>query len=416
MNDKLKRSIQNAPENTFCSGCCACIAICPENAISLKLNQMGFYEAVVEENLCIGCGKCKTVCSRFQTMLNGNSLYDAQHLALQSFKKETVKDCSSGGIAYELGVQAIHSEKIVAGCIYNIEKRRAEHRCIESLEELEATKGSKYIQSDASEAFKTIVKIAEKNKEKEFAVFGTPCQIAGFAKAAERLGFRERVLFVEIFCHGVPSYKIWDRQCLKIEKKLGGKPENLSFRYKKDDWHSYCIKAEKDGKIWYGMREKEEFWHVLFENVILNDACMVCKERKEGSLADIRLGDYWGHRFEKNKEGVSAVFALTEKGKAAIAQMLEENVLRQLEAGEAEEMLRAQNMSGYSMDEKHRKAMRALNDGEEIDSILTAYRAQFTKKQKIKRMLLILSGWLPADLRIFLKKRNSSRYTKQSKG
>lgn len=414
MNGKVMKSIQNAPEKTFCSGCSACIAICPQNAISLKLNKKGFYEAVLEEDSCIKCGKCTLVCNRFQK-INGISLYDAQHLALQSSQKETIKTCSSGGIAYELGRYAINSKKMAAGCVYNTLTDKAEHRCMESLEELEDGKGSKYLQSDPAEAFKTIVEIAKKEREREFIIFGTPCQISGFAKVAEKSGFRERVLLVEIFCHGVSSYKIWDRQLLEIEQKLGGKPEKVYFRYKKDDWHSYCIKAEKNGKIWYGIREKAEFWHVLFENVLLNDACINCEERKERSVADIRLGDYWGHRFEKNSEGVSAVFALTEKGRAVIREMIDQGVVRQLEAGTAKEMLLAQNMSGYQNSEIHQEVMRLLENGEDVSPIIRGYRKKFTNTQKLKRSLLLLSSWLPAGIRIYLRKKNSIRYTKQSK-
>lgn len=414
MNDKVIKSIRNAPEKTFCSGCSACVSICPQEAIFLKLNNKGFYEAVLEKDLCIGCGKCTEVCNRFQKT-SGNSLYEAQHLAMQSSRKETVRTCSSGGIAYELGVYAINSNKMVVGCVYNNSTNKAEHRCIESLDELEGVKGSKYIQSNPSEAFKTIVKIAEAERKKEFIVFGTPCQISGFAKVAEKLGFRERVLLVEIFCHGISSYKIWDKQLLKIEQKLGGKPENVFFRYKKNDWHSYCIKAEKNGKIWYGIREKAEFWHVFFENVLLNDACMNCKERKENSLADIRVGDYWGHRFEKNKEGVSAVFALTEKGIAVLGEILEKDAVVQLEAGTAKEMLFAQNMSGYEIDEKHQEAMRLLDSGEDVDQIIRDYRKKITNTQKLKRILLLFSSFLPDGIRIYLRKRNSSRYTRQSK-
>ena len=415
-NVKLSdKNIKNAPEGTFCSGCAACVVVCPKNAISLKLNKVGFYEAFLNEDLCIRCGKCQMVCNRYQNV-QGVSLYDAVHYAMQSQNSDVVRNCSSGGLAYELAAQAMENNEVVVGCIYNCEKQRAEHIIVEHRVDLELLKGSKYVQSNAADAFYKAVEKASEDKEKKLTVFGTPCQIAGFARTAEVLGFRDRTLLVEIFCHGVPSYHVWDMQLEKISKKLGGNPENVQFRYKKDDWHSYCIKAEKDKNIWYGTREKSEFWHVFFENVLLNDACMVCKERGEVSMADIRLGDYWGHRFEKHSDGVSAVFALTEKGKKVIHELEKNEMLTVLENGTVEEMLRAQNMSGYDRDKKHKDAMEALEAGKNVKDAISIYRKQFTAKQKIKRVLLKVSSLLPADLRAGLRKKNSSRYTKQSKG
>lgn len=407
----VDKSIKHAPEGTFCSGCSACISVCPKKAISLQLNRAGFYEAVLDEALCINCGKCQKVCSRYQEM-KGVSLHEAEHLAMQSQEREIVKTCSSGGLAYELALQAVENNEVVIGCIYNCENQKAEHICVENKEDLELLKGSKYVQSNAANAFRAAAEQAIKDKETRFTVFGTPCQIAGFARTAEQLGFRDRTLLVEIFCHGVPSYHVWDMQLEEIRKKLGGNPTDVQFRYKKDDWHSYCIKAERDGKVWYGTREKAEFWHVFFENVLLNDACMVCKERREESLADIRLGDYWGHRFEKHSDGVSAVFALNEKGEEAVQGLKNSHRLINLESGTSEEMLRAQNMSGYARDKKHKDAVNALESGSNVKDAIRIYRKQFTVKQKIKRFLLAMSSLLPADMRARLRKKNSSRYTK----
>ncbi len=406
---KINNNIMAAPKDTFCSGCSACVTICPTKAIQLNINSAGFYEAKIDEAKCVQCGKCQKVCSRFGHD-QGVSLYDAKHYAMQSTDANVVKTSTSGGIAHELSLMAIKEDKTVVGCVYDTDLGKAKHVCIKEENELEELKGSKYIQSDSSKAFFEVVESAIKNKEAKFVVFGTPCQIAGLARTAMERGVRRQLLLIEIFCHGVPSYHLWDMQLGKIEKKLGASPDSVLFRYKKDNWHSYCMKAQSGQKVWYGPREKEEFWHVFFENVLLNDACMVCQERLENSFADLRLGDYWGSRFEGHTDGVSAVFAMTEAGNEALESLINMGKVKKLEVGEAKEMLAAQNMAGYEMDKKHNVAMETLRDTGNISRAIKEYRKLSSKKQTIKRVLLKTSGLLPPGLKERMRKINRKRY------
>lgn len=396
-----------------CSGCGACVAVCPKNAIELRLDDAGFFTACVDVEKCVECGLCVKACTRFDECIEGVNLHDAKLLALQSADESVVKGCSSGGLAHELSAQAISNGWKVAGVAYNAEIDRAEHIIVDSIEQLKLLDGSKYIQSNTS-VFRDVIAETKNNPDARFAVFGTPCQIAGLAKATENLGVREKFLMTEIFCHGVPSYKLWDEQCERIRKKLGTeKFDSVQFRYKKNDWHSYCLKVTAGDKTFYGARETEIFWQVFFENVLLGDSCQTCRARKEESLADIRLGDYWGGRFQQRSDGVSAVFACTERGKAAIESLCENGVLTAFEQGDADEMLAAQNMAGYHNIELHNEAMNQLRESGDIMEAVKLYRAKSSSKQKLKRVLLRASAILPDDLRAELRKANSSRQLKK---
>ena len=46
----------------FCCGCSACAAICPVDAIEMKLDQHGFYYPMAQADCCIDCGQCLNVC------------------------------------------------------------------------------------------------------------------------------------------------------------------------------------------------------------------------------------------------------------------------------------------------------------------------------------------------------------------
>ena len=389
--------------NTACSGCGACAAVCPRQAIELRLDRAGFFQATVREDRCVDCGLCRSVCARFIPERSGRDLRRSKLYAVQSECGETVRQCSSGGVAHELAADCLQQGWSVCGVAYHEGSDRAEHHIVTSPDELPLLDGSKYLQSDTT-AFRLVLDRAKRGEQ--IAVFGTPCQICGLALSAEKLGLRDRLLLVEIFCHGVPSYLLWERQCRRIRQKLHAERfDRVMFRYKKNDWHSYCLRVDAGTKSFFGARETELFWQVFFENVLLGDACFDCEMRKSESMADLRLGDYWSHRFQRRSDGVSAVFSLTPRGDTALERLK----LRAFEPGTAEEMLRAQNMDGYRGRELHDGAMEVLRRTRDIMQAVAYYRARQSGRQKLKRALLRISAVLPDGLRAELRKRNSGR-------
>ena len=393
-----------------CSGCGACAAACPKQAIRLALDEAGFFTAKVDDARCVNCGFCLRVCTRFDAELTGADLRRTKLYAVQSTDPETVLRCSSGGLAHELAVDAIRNGGKALGAVYDLAANRVRHVIVDSEAGIAALDGSKYLQSDPQAAFTEAVAAARRDPSARFTAFGTPCQIAGLAKVCERFGLRDRFLLVEIFCHGVPSGKLWEEQLAKMKRRLDTERfDDLQFRFKKDDWHSYCLKAEANGKAFYGARERELFWQVFFENVLLGDACMSCRLRKETSLADLRIGDYWGRRFQSRSDGVSAAFACTERGEAAMEALLAAGRLSAMEPGTAEEMLKAQNMEGYHEKALHDRSMELLRGGADIRKAVRCYRAKEPPKRKLKRMLLSASSILPGGLRARLRKANSGR-------
>ena len=42
-----------------CTGCGACVTVCPKDSIDYGENKFGFLEASVDYKKCIDCGKCK---------------------------------------------------------------------------------------------------------------------------------------------------------------------------------------------------------------------------------------------------------------------------------------------------------------------------------------------------------------------
>lgn len=405
MNNNIMRTAERS-----CSGCGACVVICPKKAVQLKLDEAGFWATDVQEQACVQCGLCRKVCNRYEEYKGNTNLHDSRLYALQSSSRETVKRCSSGGVAHELALQAVRKNYKAVGAVYNLDTNEVTHEVIDTEEKIKWLDGSKYLQSNPVSAFYEAVSEARANETSCFYVFGTPCQIAGMDKVLRYYKIRNQFLLIEIFCHGVPSYKLWEITCGKIAKKLGtNRFDSVLFRYKKNDWHTYCLKAEANGKKYYGARETELFWQVFFENILLSDACYECQVRRENTSADLRIGDYWGTRFQNYTDGVSAVFACTSQGEKAIEELIIEERFRVLKESDAVDMLAAQNMSGYAQKKLHAGAMKVLRESGNISDAVRYYRQRMSGKQKLKRILLQLSVIIPDKMRGRLRKANSSR-------
>ena len=127
---------------------------------------------------------------------------------------------------------------------------------------------------------------------------------------------RERVILVDIFCHGVPSSLLWKHylEWLENKQKVNLKEvESIIFRDKKYSWHTYYMHIITKNREYISSRKRDPFLKLFSMGVFNQKECFTCKFRNF-SGADIRLGDFWGKRFENQEDGVSMVLVLTEKG------------------------------------------------------------------------------------------------------
>lgn len=244
--------MNNIEDNSekFCTGCSACVAVCPVNAIEYKLNENGFYQAFVNKEKCINCGKCKKVCLKFENKLEEiKKLEEGILYSAQSKDENIVKSCTSGGIAYEISKYGIENGYKILGTIYDYEKNIARAIIAENIEEIELLKGSKYLQSNTEEAIKLLKERCLNNPKEKFIVFGTPCQIAGISKMIEVENIKNEIIKVDLFCHGVPSYLVWKKYLEELKEEYKIKKINKCiFRSKHYGWHQFCLEIEDGNK------------------------------------------------------------------------------------------------------------------------------------------------------------------------
>ena len=317
-----------------CYGCGVCTAICPVNIISLKQNVDGFYSPIIDDDSkCIECGLCLKTCAfNHKDVLDRNS---NEYYAGYSKNPVIRQRCSSGGIGFEIGRHLINKGYKACGVRYNVNLERAEHFIADNVDSYAPSIGSKYIPSFSEIAFKAI------DTKEKYLVTGTPCQIDSLRRYIRHFKAEDRFILMDFFCHGVPSILLWTTYLHTVEDKIG-KAKFVAWRNKTNGWHdSWNINIDPanaedidwhnsyninilEKKHFYQSRWKEGdlFYKFFLGNYCLNKCCYKsCKFKLTASSADIRIGDLWGKTYLRDKEGLTAVIAFTNRGKTLLDEL-----------------------------------------------------------------------------------------------
>ena len=295
-----KKHVINIIGKNKCTGCSACVASCPLNAIKMIENEYGFLEPKIDLKICNNCGVCCNVCPiiSFKTCNDNNPACYAGW----SLDSQNVLNSSSGGIFFELAKNVIENRGLVAGV--TMVNKRPIHILSNELKLIKDMRGSKYLQSNTSEVFKDIIKI----KDNRMVLFvGTPCQVAALKNIYKCYHKNTKNLICcDIICHGVPSYKIFDSY---IKTKSEDTLENISFRNKTFGWKNYSIKIDfMNGLHLLTLQKKDKFMKTYLSDVGLRESCYNCLFQCIPRVGDITLADFWGVPKElKNDNGTSAI-------------------------------------------------------------------------------------------------------------
>ena len=398
----MKNNINIGPFFQPCTSCQICAAVCPKGAITIIENEEGFYRPVVDEEKCIDCGICRRYCYKCRKFENKKELRHMNVMAVQAKDKYVLQESTSGGIAGILADYLFEQGYHVVGVGYDYYRDRAITERADTKDKLIEFRGSKYMQSYTEKAFKEIVQ----SNEERYAVFGTPCQIFALGEWAEATGNRERFLFVDIFCHGCSSLLLWDKYVQSYKNEMQtDRFDKIVFRSKAYGWHEYAHIFQKENKRTISNKTiNDPFFVIFFDNHILNEACYECRLRSDFFHTDMRLGDFWGRRYDTNTDGISAVVICSSK-----AEEVFNGIRTQLKCKNNtsfEEIAKAQSYGkNYSMNlGMRKKTFLIIKNSEDIDTAFRNYLKEYSGKQKVKRMLKKAIYCLPASVRMKIKK------------
>lgn len=289
-------------EKNNCYGCYACETICPKKAISMDDNYDGIYP-VINQDRCINCKACSKICNKeisLHETIECYSGYSIDHAIHNS--------SSSGGIAYEISKYIIENQGIVYGVSSYLDSDGdISYIRVDQVKDLVKLQGSKYTHAYIKSAYKNAQNDLKNGKIVLF--IGTPCQIAGLKKI---VGENDKKLFtIDIVCHGViPQYLLK----MEIKKEF----DFVSFR----GANGFSLIAKKNNKIIYKKNKYESDYYDLFLNgYAYRINCYSCKYAQKNRIGDITLGDFWGKKDYKEKNGISLILVNTDLGRDLVTKI-----------------------------------------------------------------------------------------------
>lgn len=299
--------------NSLCVGCGACSVVCPVGAIQILQDADGFWKAEVDSSKCIHCGKCNKVCPCC-TAVQSKPARDAVLFSFKSSDPNVLLRSTSGGAANALASHLLQQGYCIVGCMYDQQSQQARHVLIRNQEDLPLLQGSKYIQSNFSDAAQAMHDCSE-----PMAVFGTPCQIAG---ARRILRNRDDVVYVDLICHGVPTAHLFRKYREYIAQVSGIDTDHMqmTFRHKPSGWREIHLHATDKKKEYTADKHSDPFFRMFEVGNCYNESCYECRWRVD-SEADIRLGDYWGPRFSGDTTGVNMAVCFTARGSELMKEL-----------------------------------------------------------------------------------------------
>lgn len=336
----------NIIDKKDCTGCSACVQRCPKQCITMHRDGLGFVYPLVDTDTCIGCNLCEKVCPVINP---GNPTEPLAVYAAKNTDAVVRRKSSSGGVFRALAERTLSRGGVVFGARFD-SRREVVHDWTRKIEGIAEFMGSKYVQSQIGNCFEQAERFLKEGTEVLFS--GTPCQIAALQRFL-RKDYGDKLVKVEVICHGVPSPRVWADYLRSLARPAGAPGKNtvdlspndieistvadISFRDKRLSWQKYGLTLSsiaRDGNqntVCPSSNNKGEFYEPLtrnlylrgfLSNVMLRPSCFDCPARSGRSQADISLGDFWGvHRFYPafyDSKGVSLVLCWSNRGKKTV--------------------------------------------------------------------------------------------------
>lgn len=323
--DFLARELTTCPTKTFtkkvhvadlepemCCGCEVCVTQCPKKCIEMKRDNNGFYFPVVDESLCIRCGKCLGTCTT-----NISRDVDILPKAFVGYHRDSKirANSSSGGLFYALASKILLQGGCVYGAAYS-EDLEVQHCRVADLDGLSRLMTSKYVQSRTEDVFLQVLEDLKSGRKVLFS--GTPCQVAAMHGFIKDENLRQGLILVDFICHGVPSPGVWQSYLEYLKERNKSDILAVSFRDKCKGWHDFHFSAEFKRKTLRESHETNAYMRSFLSDKNIRKSCYQCAFKDGNYCSDITLGDAW--KIEKDKPewaddaGTSLFVARSSKG------------------------------------------------------------------------------------------------------
>lgn len=254
---------------------------------------------------------------------------DKTCLAAVDANKDELMLSSSGGAFSVLARKVISRGGAVYGHAFDEGLHVACVR-VDSLDGLAALRGSKYVQSDMGDSMLLVRDDLKAGREVLFS--GTPCQVDGLLSFLG--GPQDRLLTVDIVCHGVPSQPFFS-DCLNWEF-AGSRLDGVRFRDKREGWGCGGGTTTTTTPVFHRLVTRERpfspeisfYYRRFISGDVYRESCYRCPYAGGERPGDFTIGDFWGIDVDASgldpRHGISVIIANTEKAVALVPYIKEE--------------------------------------------------------------------------------------------
>lgn len=298
-----------------CTGCGACVSICPQKALSLTDGKYFSEYPQIKADLCIDCGMCIKACHANKEI---KSNYPSKAFAVISSDKIDRDSSATGGASSVLVNTVLEQKGVVYGC-EEVDYKNIIHSRIDNIKDSYRIKGSKYAQSFIGNSYSHVKEDLKTGKLVLFT--GTPCQIAGLKSFLHK--DYSNLILIEIICFGnVPSHFLSDHiDYLCKKNSLDNNNLQVYFRLKGETTADlkYGTFLYRKGALIKAFFSPNDGYHFGFrQGYFLRESCFHCRYAKHERCSDITIGDFWGlgnDSLMRKYRNVSVLLLNTEKGK-----------------------------------------------------------------------------------------------------
>lgn len=363
-----KKTINLTIDNWLCSGCGACNAICPKDAITYHFDEIGQLLPQIDNEKCINCGLCHNVCPSIDKSglvkdfdVNGIDIFVGNNIKTRLVKSNDeviYKNSQSGGAVTAVLKYLLDNKLIDAAVVCEVlfaKEYTSKSVIITDSKDLNRCQKSSYVPVDMLTALK------QTSFYKSVAIVGTGCVIQGVKQLQRQNKKFDNINYLlGLICDRTLTKTVSD---ILYAGKYPNANKKIVWRDKTQSYKNPILKIITE----QGEELTQPSWkrHALKE-YFTTPRCRICFD-KLSIFSDIVFGDPWGMSDVDWQNGMSVVISRTEKGEALMLTMIQDSAIDSKDA-DINEVI-----SGQAIAKKKENVEKVIMAFKSLDLALPSY-------------------------------------------